>query len=358
MIYKVRLKPLDDFFFGGEQGFGFGHEKNENYLIRSNTMPQQTTILGALRKLVLEQSGLLKNDFAYSKEERDKITQLIGDSSFDIAKPFQSFGAIKKLYPLYIVRKVENKEREIFKTPFDAVPEEPTYIPYNIAVRDDFEHSTFFYPVDYSCKKYLFGVWIDLETKELLKNEAIFTEVGKIGIRKNRQGGTNEKALFKKFLYRMASDCEFALYLDSSFEFEDGVVFLGLDRSPFKICFEKVSSEEPKTFYENSFKRLVCQLEISFKKQTRILHKVVLLSDSLVSEDFCNYYEYGITDKEEFRNLISRYQGNTLAIEKNQKYIMLKRGSVFYTWDKEKFFSLLEEQQNLQLIGYNFSGQL
>ena len=97
MKYKINLKPLDWFFFGGEHTFNNG--ENESYIARSNHMPQQTTLLGMVRYQLLKQKGLLyRGDKDCDLKKKTNIDTIIGTSSFDIeADKSQSFGAIKSL---------------------------------------------------------------------------------------------------------------------------------------------------------------------------------------------------------------------------------------------------------------------
>ena len=53
MKYKIDLKPIGTFFFGSDKKFGEGDEVN--YFAQSSLFPQQTSILGMLRKEILVQ---------------------------------------------------------------------------------------------------------------------------------------------------------------------------------------------------------------------------------------------------------------------------------------------------------------
>ena len=59
---SVRLIPLEHYFFGDENRNADGVEK---YYQRSLQMPQQTTVLGAMRFLLLQTAG--KNIFNENK---------------------------------------------------------------------------------------------------------------------------------------------------------------------------------------------------------------------------------------------------------------------------------------------------
>lgn len=62
--YKITLTPVDKFFFGGDMTFQVGtnekdsfNEQFSSYIIRSAMFPQQTSLLGMLRFLILRNSG-------------------------------------------------------------------------------------------------------------------------------------------------------------------------------------------------------------------------------------------------------------------------------------------------------------
>ena len=82
--YFVRMTPLEPFTFGGEKGFRFDSENtaNTSYYQSSREMPEQTTIIGMLRYLILRQAGAAKPFSEYTGEDREKIKKLIGNKIF------------------------------------------------------------------------------------------------------------------------------------------------------------------------------------------------------------------------------------------------------------------------------------
>ena len=89
--YLVTLKPLEPYFFGGERTFSFGERANKeivtysNYFIKSEDLMSQTTLLGALRFLILKMNGKLNLP---SSETID----LVGKASFSFERASQNFG--------------------------------------------------------------------------------------------------------------------------------------------------------------------------------------------------------------------------------------------------------------------------
>ena len=98
MKYLVKMTPLEPYAFGTEQGFEYpGEEKTgkESYFVKSRFFPEQTTILGMLRYLVLQQQGLLKTDFSYDENEQKQMTECVGKESFSFSSEgVQDFGYI------------------------------------------------------------------------------------------------------------------------------------------------------------------------------------------------------------------------------------------------------------------------
>ena len=95
--FLIKLQPLDRFFFGGDVTFG---QNNEDYFVRSLKYPQQTTLLGMLRYILLLQNDLL--DEKGKVKDYKKANNLIGTDSFDPNEQGQSFGVIQNLSPIFI----------------------------------------------------------------------------------------------------------------------------------------------------------------------------------------------------------------------------------------------------------------
>ena len=65
--YLLNIKPLEPYTFGDEKGFSFkGADESGSYIMTSKKMPEQTTIIGMIRYLVLESQGLINASFSMS----------------------------------------------------------------------------------------------------------------------------------------------------------------------------------------------------------------------------------------------------------------------------------------------------
>ena len=120
--YLVTLKPLSSFFFGGERTFEFlntDFEKQKFNIIKSNMFPQQTSILGMLRKEILIKNKLIKSDLKkYEPEEKAQISKLIGYGSFSINK-HNDFKIIKKISPVFIGKVTKSNYEFLMRVPKD-----------------------------------------------------------------------------------------------------------------------------------------------------------------------------------------------------------------------------------------------
>ena len=101
MRYLITLEPMDVFFFGGEKTFNSGG--GTEYFAKSTPCPQQTTLLGMLRKEILIVTGLFKSNFKYSSEERKNMEKAIGRSGFVVGRD-NDYGVVKGISPLFLMK--------------------------------------------------------------------------------------------------------------------------------------------------------------------------------------------------------------------------------------------------------------
>lgn len=108
MILRISLRPLDKFFFGGENSFNEGEKKERandrraSYILHSRHFPQQTGALGLIRNQLLLQRGLLAdNTERMSRENRKKARQLIGATNFRKGEK-KTYGVIRRISPVYL----------------------------------------------------------------------------------------------------------------------------------------------------------------------------------------------------------------------------------------------------------------
>ncbi|KGM98504.1 CRISPR-associated protein Cmr3 [Clostridium botulinum] len=366
--YLVKLRPMGSFFFGSERTFGLG-EDNEHYIIQSECFPQQTSILGMLRKEILVIKKLIRNDWNYSKT-RDKVDKLIGKKSFNInLKEKQNFGVIEKVHPVFIRK--ENKY--LMSIPKDHkmqdVGEEVNkkYTPYKFCEKrkctvsfENKKEKEVYIPYDYEAKVGLAGGFIDKD-KNVINFDDVFKEDKQIGIRLKKNKQTSEDELYKIIRYRLKNNCEFVFNLDINFDeyFKEvdlngysNIVSLGGEASYFKISFQKVDE-----YIVDNFKN------ISSSHKKDIYRKIILLSNTYISkEQYDQYCNYGIINGITFRNLKTDYSEFEVKVKgkyykkfkKTDKYMFLERGSVLFSkCEYEKLKHQIEGNSNIKDIGYN-----
>ena len=121
--YLVTFKPLGDYSFGSDRRFSFvgrnNYSKDEYapYFIRTNSVPEQSTVFGMIRYLILVSNGIqLNQDFKYEKDTRDDMKALIGENSFSLNGGVRDFGKLEKISPIFLLK---NSEEIVIPNPFN-----------------------------------------------------------------------------------------------------------------------------------------------------------------------------------------------------------------------------------------------
>ncbi len=315
MRYLVTLKPLEPFLFGGNQTFGtLGDKEAGSYLVTSRQFPQQTAVLGMVRKALMIQAGLLtrkrRGEWVDKHKKVDAIN-LVGYEKFSMSeKEVQDFGTIEKLSPIFLMQKAK---RYIKKVDIDS---------------HDYEDGVL---KDYNPKEDIYDNFVPVDGGEKLKSEDIFNEVNQTG---NKKGG-EDNSLFKKTSYTLKDGFCFAFYIELDTALKSAMVSLGADRSAFMM---EVKEDNATLDYADSKGYLT------------------LLSDALITIDIKNNCDFAITSELSHRNLKSKksaLQKNTF--EKSETVYLYEKGSVFINPSEALLADL--NQENLQQIGYNIYTQ-
>ncbi len=394
--YLIKLKPLTSFFFGGEETFGEGEV---NYSVKSNYLPQQTTLLGMLRYELLAQNGLLGSD-----PIEKKWAELIGDKSFENSENgyTSSFGAISKLSPVFIIddetpyiveamdwanekikiieKDLEEKEKSILS---------PIYLDYANGV-DAFTNQFLDkkcpvlttnngMPYDPKLNPVATSLWLnadgtiqrpwDYDNDILEENKnGFFKEKSQIGIhRKLRKDKTDKGDFYKQKSYSFAdtSTC-FAfnvdIHLPESYKFESRIITMGGERSVFEMTVEPNTSTNFETiFTADTFKK-------SHASRTK---SVILTSDAYVDMTALTDFDFMICDSLPFRNITTKQKKefDYIGLETDNKdrskpqtkdklqktkelVYLLKRGSILY-YSKDIELDPIFSNSAFQNIGYN-----
>ena len=231
--YLVTLTPQEPYFFGNEKTFLFDKEKNQgqrgnSYYIRSERTPLQSTLMGMMRYILMPYK-----DYQHPQEN----ALVIGGESFRIDAEGQSFGVMKKIYPLFLMK----DGIKLVKTPLDCQPNGEAYTPFsNYAAIETDKGEKLFTP-DYDSKEGLADSYMNLSDGTLVPAGKIFGTETRVGNLK-ATSGKNEKGFFKKeYIYLMNDYC-FAFYaeLDENAVLpKDGKTqaFLGQGKSLFSVSF-------------------------------------------------------------------------------------------------------------------------
>ncbi len=120
-LYRITLKPVDKFFFGGDMTFQVAKDKSDeknvfnqrysSYIIQSNFFPQQTSVLGMLRFLILSNAGntVFKDNKIVDQKEANK---LIGRSGFSV-NGNNDYGVIKRITHVRVLRIPRNDQEKV-----------------------------------------------------------------------------------------------------------------------------------------------------------------------------------------------------------------------------------------------------
>lgn len=367
----VTLKPIDKFFFGTDMTFAVPTDNKEkkcraerfaSYIIKSNRFPQQTSLLGMLRFLILSNSDCFeKGKIVDNDKKKDAVEKLIGPRSFTVASGGKvgAFGQIESLGACFLINNFDEKAPVFYSfAPFDS----------------EFKSS------DSSIKGFVNGKEISLPvlenykakdgyTERLKGSDGIFIPVSDVFVEDRRigiardvaSGKTDSAGLFKQVGYRFkdyvqskkVANWHFAFYVTVKDEckiedYDGSIVSIGGDSSQFVFNVKAgVEDRRPELF------------DTSSKNQDVL--KVVLQSPAyLKMEDFENV-AFFFSNTIPFRFMVTSVKGTkdyTLrsGYQRSCRYELYAPGSVFYfskKGDADSFKKALENHKSFCTIGYN-----
>lgn len=335
--YRVTLVPLETFSFGSDRLFSRKGDMDRlsRYFIRTNYLPEQTTLFGTIRYHLLAQEGLAKSRFNYSDQERQEIRSLIGSRTFSLIDQQGDFGKLHSLSPLFILK--DGKER-LIRLPFnhDSSHNEDGGL-FKPMVLDSQRVRTnqgnLYLPVDeaYDSKSGYAQGFYNLDQGRAVTADQLFTK----SIHSGNRIGAEEDGLFKREVYRLDPHYAFAFYVTLDMELRDGFVQMGQKASLFKLSCQKVEPSEPRDFVED--------IKRHFAGATpRGLIWHYAFSDCKV-EAIAKPLDFSIYDLKEVRQLVTDKAG----IRKSKEISLVKAGSVFYGQPH------LSMREDLKLAGYN-----
>ena len=381
--YRITLTPVDKFFFGGDMTFQVGSDEKDrfnpqysSYIIQSRYFPQQTSLLGMLRFLILRDNENVFKDNKIVNEK--KAEDLIGNKSFTVNEPHgeNSFGKIIGISHVRVCR--DNTELE-FAPLFGLIDfsdsREGTYNFGKVSVpnlsnqqynaKDGLE--TLLMPLSEfeSYFKDFQKIMTDrkeekkkkepeLQTPPYQLDDDIFVEDRRIGIARNiKTGRTDDGALFKQISYRFNDkEAKHCFVFDAEVadvdlkKFNGQLVTVGGDNSQFIIGISDSKSRQDDTTSASA----LSLLSPAFLTRDDVKKNTCFAITQLMPFRF-------LTDRKDNKNGNNRsYHILNSRLERSPRYELYAPGSVFYFKDeqqKKDFIKALEGKQEFRQIGYN-----
>lgn len=342
--YLISLKPVGKFFFGGDMSFTVNGKKSEysSYIIKSNKFPQQTSLLGMLRFLVLCNDSSVFDAATQSITDRHAAAKLIGESSFVQSGCKTTYGVINGISECFLQTMHNNQWTDLsFQYKADELQ-----LDLNSGVIAQINGKSVTIPsMKYDSKEGLGSCYVGVDGISKI-DEDIFVEDLCNGIDRNiTTGKTDNNALFKQIFYRFkTTDFRFAFEADVDMDitpYNGQIVSVGADNSQFVIGIEK---SERKSASDANGK---C---------------VVLLSPSYITETDLGSVTFAISDTIPFKSMKTRTESIGPYNKKSEKYdysdkvMLYTTGSQFYFKSNEEaklFASKIRNQSDFNQIGYN-----
>lgn len=390
--YRCCFTPVGGYFFGGEKNFPFGPQslaEKKEYYIRSEDLPSQATIFGAIRFMLLDRAGLLDNGpaarAAADPAFREKQDRLIGREGFSMsAKDARSeYGILKGISPLFLYDRRNDKKmvpaplnhhvKADSSMPDPIEPKEPlpednsqaahheTYAPLHIkkleGVLTDQEET--YLPEDFRAKSGLTDGFLILDgTGTLVKRKDVIGIMTQTRIAR----GLEEGGLFKmdrKYLKDGYSFCVMAKVdvpedngtPDGSHMpfYGQGIVFMGMGRSVFRY---EVTESDRDQYQE--LEKAIEKIRMTDMDDISVYYAA---SDCYMGKGVRPDSMFWILQKKDLRTL-KRQDGKDYqsSMKKSRLYQMIRAGSVFYVRKDEgaerKFLSQFN-YPGLRQIGFN-----
>lgn len=387
--YLFKLYPIDRFFFGGRITFGKGESRN--YFVRSEYFPQQTTLLGALRFLILKQSKLLDDN---GKEKSD-TSRIIGSSGFNHSPIDEDhdYGYIKKLSPIFILgpeqqhffaqsREFAYKEIEDEVTDevqIEQVPLELKKRPDRIAQNEEIWHFD-----NYQSKFEMPDLLVNASTGQMhlydysVENvnnpqNGFFIPYQQVGNKipdPSSKRQDNEDGFYKQVAYKLLPGFGFGFYADISYTFTnlDTIIKLGSDESYFNLKINVISESIEDFFHQSPDNPAKPEFVAKnlFKNVNPIDKKIVFLSDAFVPEEIVLGQVFSSLEVLPFKYMETTTNRGPfpihragIALDKSKKtFNLIKKGSVLYFKSSGKKNEALEKIRNVKSfhqIGYNYA---
>lgn len=359
--YKVTFTAAEPWFFGNEKNFLFPDHFNayaNSYFIKSELMPSQSAVLGVLRYLLIPVKKRFQD---YTPEDLKLNAGYIGEESFDPdAEKVQSFGKIKRISPVFIIRDGET----LVPVPLDHiaritsggtyVPNE-TYTPFAAYALYTTCDGAKLAARDYDMKAGLADGFVSLATGRVYGSDELFVTEERVGINRTPDKNGN-KGFFKKQYAgfrtitveknkKTPHSASFAVYaeIDAPLDGKTFAVTMGQGKSPFAVTFEEAENTlgaAAESFFIEK------HASVAVPENASILY---CLSDTFLPSPYAGTL-FAVTATRDYRAFLTGGSGD---ISKGKLlYRLIRAGSVFITDIPDEWLPRTEKE-NAQNIGFN-----
>lgn len=350
--YLARLTSKESFTFSTDQKSAYKKDDEnrtgkESYYVDSCFLPEQTTVWGAMRYLLLEQAGLLRTDFSYNEKNEEAIIDLIGKDSFKFTAKGQSFGKLESISPVFITKKDGEELQYLVPNPFANKGKESLS---TIKMSDNLyytEMGKMKLPVkgEYDVKRGISKGFLNVDTGKVELQEDIFTETLSTNIKKNESGklvkrDTKTGNLFRKkgFVLNAGYAISFFITVNDSISLKDGYMVMGQGKNIFSIKFIQRDDD-----LEEKITGLCNDKDDEW---------YYALSD-IAFDGNIEYKGYSIIQTRAIRNIVTgRYSEknkyNNRFSRSQHRYYLIEKGSAFFEKHPE-----LKYNENATRLGYN-----
>ena len=364
MKQLVKMIPIEPYTFGTDQKFQYPDQKatgKESYFVKSRTIPEQTTILGMLRFMILRQKGILRADFQYNEEQRIQMAKYIGSYSFRFGQEKQEFGCIHSISPVFLM---DGEGNYYVKNPFHNMEQEKGYKPMELSdktVGTSFGRLRLPKEEEYHAKEGHASGYYNLSNGNIHKN--LFSSVIVPGNRKNNKI-SDDDCFFKRELIILKKGYCFAVFVDADELFQTDTVSMGLGGCMFLVTSEADREDDLEERTREAFAGNGCgDKDVWWYALSDLVvqnqHRNVILdaacstkSEALKSNEIPNIYKtFCIVEQKQMRNLTTKYseQVRHRKLRLGEKQMnMIQSGSVFF-----ERCDLNIDNENCRQIGYN-----
>lgn len=349
--YQITLTPVDKFFFGGDMTFAIKgqnkafEEQYVSYIIQSSLFPQQTSLLGMLRFLILRNAGeaVFKDGQIVDKT---KAKELIGERSFMVNNN-NDFKSIKSLTHIRIRRKVKGETSDFEFAPLFKE------LNFDQASIGSYNLHCIWIPAlskkEYDAKN---GLELKLtDGVDSIKLDDVFVQDRRVGINRDINTGiVDDGALFKQISYRFKHEASSYCFAFEA-EIED------------RIPFESYSGQVVTVGGDNSQFVINISKEEQTSERLKPYDKAIwLLSPTFLTRTEAKTTKFAVTRLMPFRFLksemdkVNSYNVLSKELVRSERYELYAPGSVFYFEDedqKQQLIKAIESKTEFRQIGYN-----